>query len=71
MLEKIETILRDYKGDTTLAITEATTFESLDLDSLDVVELMMIIEDEFSVNIEMSEDIKTIEDLLTIIQAAA
>ena len=70
MLEKIEKILQDYKGDSTITISEGTSFTSLDLDSLDIVELIMIIEDEFSVSIEMSEDIKTIEDLMKTIQAA-
>jgi len=69
MLEKIVKILRDYKADPELAVTEQTTFEELELDSLDVVELVMGIEEEFSVTIEMSEDIKSIGDLLRIIES--
>jgi len=58
MLENIATILRDYKADQELAITEQTSFAELSLDSLDMVELLMLIEEEFSVTIEMSTDIK-------------
>ena len=70
MLEKITKILRDYKDDDTLVITEATTFESLELDSLDIVELVMAIEEEFSVTIEMNEDITSVGALMATIKAA-
>ena len=70
MLEKITKILRDYKGNDELAITEQTTFAELEFDSLDTVELIMNIEEEFSVTIEMSEDIKSVGDLMKIIGAA-
>jgi acyl carrier protein len=70
MLEKIAEILKDYKGDQELVITEQTTFVELELDSLDTVELVMSIEEEFSVTIEMSEDIKSVGDLMKIISAA-
>ncbi|MBV5331929.1 acyl carrier protein, partial [bacterium] len=43
----------------------------LEMDSLDIVELAMKIEDEFNVNIEMSENIKTVGDLLHIIEKAS
>ena len=70
MLEKITKILRDYKGNDELTITEQTTFAELEFDSLDTVELIMNIEEEFSITIEMSEDIKSVGDLMKIIGAA-
>ena len=70
MLEKIAQILKDYKDNQELAITEQTTFAELELDSLDTVELVMNIEEEFSVTIEMSQDIKSVGDLMKIISAA-
>jgi acyl carrier protein len=70
MLEKITKILREHKGDDSLAVTEQTTFADLELDSLDTVELVMSIEEEFSVTIEMSENIKSVGDLIKIINAA-
>ena len=70
MFEKIAKILKDYKGNPDLGVTESTTFDELELDSLDIVELIMSVEEEFSINIEMSEDIRSIGDLMKIIQSA-
>ena len=70
MLERIAKVLKDYKGDDSLVITEDTTFEELELDSLDTVELIMSLEDEFGVTIETSESIKSVGDLLKIIENA-
>lgn len=69
MLEKITAIFRDYKEDDALEISETTSFDELGLDSLDTVELIMRIEEEFGVTIEMAENIKTIGDLMAIINA--
>jgi len=70
MLEKITKIIRDYKGDDEIVVTEETSFADLDLDSLDIVELVMSLEEEFSITIEMNEDITTIGDLMKIVGAA-
>jgi acyl carrier protein len=51
-----------------LVITENTTFEELEFDSLDIVELVMNIEEEFSVTIEMEESIKSVGDLMKVIE---
>ena len=70
MLEKITEILRDYKGEPDLEVTEQSTFAEMELDSLDTVELVMSLEEEFSVTIEMSENIQSVGDLIKIIQGA-
>jgi len=70
MLEQIVSILKDYKDDQGLVITEGTTFGDLTLDSLDIVELIIRMEEQFSVSIEASEDMKTVGDLLKCIQGA-
>jgi len=70
MLEKIAEILRDYKSEPDLAVTEQSTFAEMELDSLDTVELVMNLEEEFSVTIEMSENIQSVGDLIKIIEAA-
>ena len=69
MLDKIIAILREYKQDESLAITETSTFSELGLDSLDIVELVMHVEEEFGVSIETSENIRSISDLLAIIES--
>ena len=70
MLEKITEVLRDYKSDPNLEVTEASTFTEMELDSLDTVELVMNLEEEFSVTIEMSENIQSVGDLIKVIESA-
>jgi len=70
MLEKITEILRDYKGDPDLSVTEASTFAEMEFDSLDTVELVMNLEEEFNVTIEMNENIQSVGDLMKVIEAA-
>lgn len=68
MLEKIAKILKEYKQDDSLVITEETTFADLALDSLDTVEIIMNLEEEFGVTIEMNENIQTVSDLMKVIE---
>ncbi|MCL1790105.1 MAG: phosphopantetheine-binding protein [Peptococcaceae bacterium] len=68
MLDKITEIVHVYTDNQTLAVTEQTTFTDLGLDSLDTVELLMKIEDEFSVRIEMTEDIQSVGDIISVIE---
>jgi len=70
MLEKITEILRDYKSEPDLEVSEASTFAELELDSLDTVELVMNLEEEFSITIEMNENIQTVGDLIKVIESA-
>lgn len=67
-LEKVKTILAEYKQIGEAQIQPETTMESLGIDSLDTVELVMNLEDEFDVQIEVDEDIKTVADLVRIIE---
>ena len=71
MLEQIAQIFKDYKNNQELVITEESTFKDLGLDSLDAVELVMSIEEKFDITIEMSEDIKSVGDLMKIINAGS
>ncbi len=67
--EKIIAILADYKGCDASEINANTSFSELGLDSLDIVDLVMSIEEAFGVSIEMSEGIKTVADVAAIIDA--
>lgn len=62
-LEKIITILAEYKEIDKDTINADTTFESINLDSLDIVEIMMKLEDELNVTIEINSEIKTVGKL--------
>ena len=63
-LEKLEQILSEYKELEPGSLTPETTFEELELDSLDLVDMTMACEDAFGASIELSDDMKTVGDLL-------
>lgn len=62
--EKIAKLLAQYRDMEEDAITPETKFEDLGLDSLDMVDLLMALEDEFDVQIEAEEGLKTVADLV-------
>lgn len=68
--EKVAKIIAENREIEQEKLSMETTFESLGFDSLDTVELAMSIEDEFGTAIEVSESLKTIADLVAIIDAA-
>ena len=70
MQDKIIAMLAEYKGIDASEITGASTLEDLELDSLDVVELVMALEDEFDISLQMSEDIKSVDDIAAAVEAA-
>ena len=63
-LEKLEKIIGDYKELEPGTLTPETTFEELELDSLDLVDMTMACEDTFGVSIELDDSLKTVADLL-------
>ena len=71
MLDKITKIVQDYKSDDSIALDASTTFESLELDSLDLVQLVMDVEEAFEVSIEVGKDpINTVQELMDVIEKA-
>lgn len=54
-VEKIIEVLANHLEMDAAEINESTTLESLDVDSLDTVEIMMEIEDEFGVEINAAD----------------
>ncbi len=50
------------------AINEETTFETMKIDSLDMVEIIMGLEEEFNVNIDDASEFKTIGDVVAYIE---
>ena len=72
ILEKLQTLIADQLGVDGNSITMDTNFEEdLGVDSLDIVELSMALEEEFDIG-EMSEEelatIKTVGDLVNYLQ---
>ncbi len=70
VFEKIRSLLAEQLGFDEELITEATSFEDLGADSLDLVELMMSLEEEFSISADEEEltGIKTVGDVVRLIE---
>ncbi len=68
-LEKIRAMIADKMDIDPSTVTEESTFEELKLDSLDLVEIVMDVEDEFDICIETSDGLNTIGDLIALIRS--
>ena len=67
-LETIKQIIKKQIDIDTSNITMDTTFEDLQIDSLDMVEIVMDIEDHFDVIIDSNQNLKSIGDLVKLCQ---
>ena len=65
--QKIVDIIVDAKGIDPDTIHYSSTFQELTVDSLDIAEMVMTLEDEFGITIELEEGVNTIEDLVNLI----
>ena len=65
--EKVISLLAEHLDMEEAEINETTTFEDLDVDSLDTVEILMEMEDEFGVEIKFEEAGKSVGDLVSYI----
>lgn len=70
VFEKVRSLLAEQLGFDENAITLTTSFEDLGADSLDLVELMMSLEEEFSISADEEEltGIKTVGDVVKMIE---
>ena len=68
--ETIAAKLADYKGIDVTTITPDSTFEELAVDSLDIADLVMQIEDELGVSIELDHDVTYMKALVARIEEA-
>lgn len=72
--EKIDKVLKiEFEIDPEELVPEAALFTDLELDSLDVVDLIVALEKEFQIKIRTEEaqvfrDVRTLEDLYNTIQ---
>lgn len=57
--EKIDADVSDIKAE--------TTFEELGIDSLDITDIAMSVEDAFNVEVEVSQDLKSVGDLVNLV----
>lgn len=67
--DKIKALIAEHLDIEEETITMETTFEDLGIDSLDTVELMMEVEDEFGVEVKAAEVGKSVKELVAYIDA--
>ncbi|MDU6823564.1 acyl carrier protein [Intestinibacter bartlettii] len=68
MFEKIQEMMVETLSLEKDDIKLESTFESLEIDSLDVFELVTEIEEEFDIEIEDAENLKSVQDLVAYIE---
>jgi acyl carrier protein len=74
LTERVNTLITDRLGvDRKAIVPEASLLDDLGADSLDVVELVMAIEEEFGIEVpdQDVENIRTVSDIVTYIEARA
>ena len=71
LFEKVKRVIATQLGIGEEEIKENTTFLDLGIDSLEIFEIIMALEDEFNIEIpnEDVENIKNIEDIIKYIQS--
>ena len=69
MFEKIQAYLASQLDIPASEITYDTTFESLGVDSLDTVEMVMDLEEQLGVDLELEEKIATVGELVEYIDS--
>ena len=69
MTERIAEIIAEYMDKDVADINVEDTFANIGLDSLDIMELVMQIEEEFDCKIEISQELNTITKLAEYIEA--
>ncbi|MFA5635523.1 MAG: phosphopantetheine-binding protein [Anaerovoracaceae bacterium] len=67
--EKIAELIAENKDMNVADITMETTFEDMELDSLDVIEVVMSIEEAFGITLEIEDSVKTVADLVKLVDS--
>ncbi len=68
VLERVANVLVDVKDCEKDAIKMESTWKDLGLDSLDTVEVVMSLEDEFEIELEMDESFQCVGDVVKVIE---
>ena len=69
MFEKIQAYLANQLDISPDDITPETTFESLGIDSLDTVEMVMDLEEQLGVGLELEEKLATVGQLVDFVES--
>lgn len=68
--EKIVNIIAEHRDIDREGLSPETTFVELGLDSLDMVELIMALEEQFGKTVELSADVKTLAQAVQLVDEA-
>ena len=68
LLEKITAIVAEHLDCDPADVKRESTFESLVIDSLDAVELVMKLEEELDVQLDLDRDLETIDELVKFVE---
>lgn len=68
VFEKVQEIIVEELGKDAEEVKVETTFDELDADSLDVLQVISEIEDEFDIQIETEEGLNTVGDLVAYVE---
>ena len=69
MFEKISEYLAKQLDVSLDSITEDTTFETLGVDSLDIVEMVMDLEESLGIELELDDKISTVGELAAFVES--
>ena len=69
VFQKVAEVIAEHTSTEVSEITEATTFEQLGVDSLDIVEMVMRFEEELGIELELEEQYATIGELVKFIES--
>ena len=69
--ERIAKLIAESKDMEASDITMETSFEDMELDSLDVIEVVMSIEEAFGITLEIEDSVKTVGDLVNLVDSLA
>ncbi len=68
VFEKVAQLIAEHIDCDVAEIKEDTKFEELGIDSLEIAEIVMKIEDEFAIELEMDGSLKQVSDLVAVIE---
>ncbi len=68
VFEKVAQLIAEHIDCDVSEIKEETKFEELGIDSLEIAEIVMKIEDEFAIELEMDGSLKQVSDLVAVIE---
>ena len=69
IFDEIAKLIAEHNDCDVSEITMETTFQSLGIDSLDTVELLMNLEDSIGREIELDQKVETVGDLVQFVEA--